>query len=384
MTHKLSRTAQTIRPFLAMEILEAAQELERQGVSIVHLEVGEPDFPLPPPVEEALLRAVKEGHTHYTHSLGIRPLREAIAAHYRTRAGVDVDPERVIVTSGTSGGLVLLMGLLLEPGDEVLLSDPSYACYPQIIAAFGGVARRVPLDRERGFAWDIERVREAITPRTKAIIINSPANPTATIVDRKTLASLASLGVPLLADEIYQGLEYGERAPSLLEVAEEGFVLDGFSKRYAMTGLRIGWIVAPREVVTPLQRLQQNLFICASSIAQHAAVAAIRHGAEAAESMRRIYEERRGLLLEGLERLALPVPAQPRGAYYCLTDARELGGDSLTLARTILSEAHVGVTPGIDFGPAAEGHLRFSFAASDAAIEEGLRRLERWLARRRP
>jgi aspartate/methionine/tyrosine aminotransferase len=375
----LSRSAAATRPFLAMEIMERAQELERAGADIVHLEVGEPDFDVPECVRRAAEEAVRTGKTHYTHSLGLWELRETIAADYRKRYGVTVDPEQVIVTTGTSGGLALLMALLLDPGDEVLLPDPGYACYPNFVRAFHGEPRFFPLAAEDGYRYAAGAIRSRITPRTRALMVNSPANPTAAIQPLPVLAELAGLGVPLISDEIYHGLEYGEPAPSMLQVTDRCFVLDGFSKRYAMTGWRIGWLIAPREYVPALQRLQQNLFICAGSVAQYAGLTALQEGDADVGPMLAEYTERRRLLLAGLERLGFRVPAPPEGAYYVLADARHLGSDSLILARRILEEARVGVTPGIDFGARAEGHLRFSYASARDRIEEGLRRLERWL-----
>ncbi|MBM3459010.1 MAG: pyridoxal phosphate-dependent aminotransferase [Armatimonadetes bacterium] len=364
-----------------MEILERAQELERAGTDIVHLEVGEPDFDCPACVTQAAEAAVRCGKTHYTHSLGNIALRSAISDYYRTRYRVEVDPGRILVTTGSSGALTLLMALLLDPGDSVLLPDPGYACYPNFIRAFHGQPVYFPVDEADGYAYQVAEIAAQRTPRTRAVLVNSPANPTAAIQSRETLRSLVELGIPVISDEIYHGLEYGVRAPSLLEVTDRGFVLDGFSKRYAMTGWRIGWLVAPGECVPALQRLQQNLYICAGSVAQEAALAALR-GAEAdVGRMRAEYDRRRLDLLDGLRRLNLGVAVEPRGAYYVLADARHLDPDSRRLAHRILEEAHVGVAPGVDFGTRAEGRLRFSFAASASRIAEGLDRLEGWLRR---
>jgi len=210
--------------------------------------------------------------------------------------------------------------------------------------------------------------------------VNSPANPTAAVQSRETLSALARLPLPIISDEIYHGLEYGAPAASMLQVTDRCFVLDGFSKRYAMTGWRVGWLVAPPEYAAPLQRLQQNLFICAGSVAQYAGLAALQGADADVERMRAEYAVRREVLLGGLQRLGFGVAAPPMGAYYVLADARHLDGDSVRLARRILEEAHVGVTPGLDFGSEAEGHLRISFASARERIEEGLRRLERWCA----
>ena len=369
-----------MEPFLAMEIMERAQTLESRGIDVVHLEIGEPDFDVPECVRLATNHAVDNGHTHYTHSLGLSELRAAISQHYAKHYETRVDPERILITTGTSGALVLVMSLLLNEGDEVLIPDPGYACYPNFVRAFGGRPRAVPLDAAAGFRYAPSSFENAIGARTRAMICNSPANPTAVIVEREVLARLSELPVPIISDEIYHGLHYGDRPTSILELTDTAYVLDGFSKRFAMTGLRIGWLVAPREAVTTLQKLQQNLFICASSIAQHAALAALSEGLPALDSMRETYAKRRQKLLTGLARLGLRAAAASEGAYYVLADARHLDHDSLRLARRLLEEAHVGVTPGIDFGAQAEGHLRFSFASAQSRIEEGLARLERWLS----
>ncbi len=381
MTVRESRSAAEVTPFLVMEILERAQELERAGVDIVHLEVGEPDFDCPPCVQAAAQAAISAGRTHYTHSLGTLALREEIARYYDRRYGVVVSPARIVVTTGSSGGLTLLMALLLEAGDEILLPDPGYACYPNFVRAFHGVPVFFPLDRSAGFRYDIGTVRRAATVRTRAVMVNSPANPTAAIQSRETLAALAGLGIPVISDEIYHGLEYGEPAATLLAITDSGFVLDGFSKRYAITGWRIGWLVAPEPLVPVLQCLQQNLFICAGSVAQEAALAALRAGDEAVEAMRQEYDRRRGSLLAGLRALGFGLPVEPAGAYYVLADARHLDADSRRLAHRLLEEAHVGVAPGVDFGALAEGHLRFSFASAPGRIELGMGRLSEWLLR---
>lgn len=379
MLPQISASAAAVAPFLAMEIMERAHELERAGADIVHLEVGEPDFDVPPCVREAVAIASRDGCTHYTHSLGLWELRAAISEYYARRYGAQVEPERIIVTTGTSGGLALLMALLLDPGDEVLIPNPGYACYPNFVRAFHGTPTRFEVDAADGYRYDTVRIREAISPRTRALLVNSPANPTAAIQSRETLAALARLPVTIISDEIYHGLEYEAPASSMLEVTDDCFVLDGFSKRYAMTGWRIGWLVAPAAYVPALQRLQQNLFICPPSVAQHAALAAIRSADEDVARMRQAYQQRRDLLTRGLAQLDFGIAAQPQGAYYILARANHLDESSVRLAHRILEEAHVGVTPGLDFGSAAEGHLRFSFASASERIKEGLHRLERWL-----
>ena len=367
-----------------MEIFERSQELERQGIDIVHLEVGEPDFSVPACVDRAISKAVESGHTHYTHSLGRYDLREEVASYYKRRYKVNIDPGRVLVTGGTSGALVLLMALLLEPGDEILLPNPGYACYDNFVLTFHGKPTGYEVPASTGFRYDPELIGKLVNKRSKGILINSPSNPTAAVQDHDTLEEIAALGVPVISDEIYHGLEYGgadARAVSMLEVTDDCFVVDGFSKRHAMTGLRVGWLVAPEDLIAPLQRLQQNLFVCASSLAQTAAIAALREGEEALTAMTEQYKRRREVLYKGLLELGFPIPCKPMGAYYIFARADHLDGDSLRLAKRILEEAHVGVAPGIDFGSRAEGWLRFSFANDLESINEALRRLKKWLPR---
>lgn len=392
----LARRALEMPPFIVMEVLERAQAMEREGRRVIHFEVGEPDFDTPAPIREAAIRALAAGRTHYTHSLGIPELREAIAAHYRGGYGVEVGPERVIVTTGTSAALHLILAALVDPGDEVLITDPGYACYPNFLRAVGGVPVAVPVEEAAGFRLDPAAVVSRLTPRTKAAIVNSPANPTGTVLtagDWRALvdalgAGSAPGGAPpyIISDEIYHGLVYEGRAPSALEFVPDAFVINGFSKLYAMTGWRLGYCIVPEPFVRPIQKLQQNLYICAPSVAQHAALAALTDQREevagAVAEMVATYDRRRRALLAGLERLGLPARARPRGAFYAFVNAAHVDADSYRLAADILDKAGVAVTPGIDFGPRGEGFLRFSYATALDSIEEGLSRLERYLAGR--
>ncbi len=372
--------ARATQPFLAMEVMERAFAMERDGAHIIHLEIGEPDFPPPPAAIEACACALRDGQTRYTDSRGLAELREAIAQDHARRAGVPVDPECVLVTSGTSPAMLLVFSLLVAPGDEVVLGTPHYPCYPNFVRACGGTAVLVPTSAEDGYQLDARAVRRALGPRTRAIVVNSPANPTGAIQSRETLAELAGLGVPIVSDEIYHGLAYdGADCCSALGLGEDVFVLDGFSKRYAMTGFRLGYVIAPPRALRPLQVMQQNFFISASRFVQHAGLAALREGAPTVTAMAAAYAKRRMQLVEGLRALGLGVPVAPRGAFYVFADARAFGGDSLRLAMLLLERGRVGAAPGIDFGEAAEGWLRFCCAASEAAIAEALARLARVL-----
>ena len=365
-----------LEPFLAMEGLERAFEMEAAGRDVVHLEIGEPASAPPPEAIEACSRALLAGQTGYTDSRGLLELREAIAADCARRSGVSPDPSRILVTAGTSPAMLLVFSLLVEPGDEVILPAPVYPCYPNFVRFCGGVPVHVPTRAEDGFAIDPERVAEAVTSRTRAILVNAPANPTGAVQSRDTMHALARLGVPILCDEIYDGLVYDDRhITSGLTLDADAFVFDGFSKRYSMTGFRLGWLVAPEWASRPLQIMHQNFFISASRFVQHAGIAALEHGAAHVARMRDLYQGRRDRLLAGLRELGFVVPAVPGGAFYVLADARRFGGDSLALSATLLERAGVGATPGIDFGETAEGMLRFCYAVDDSAIDEALSRL---------
>ncbi len=369
-----------IRPFLAMEIMERAFAMEREGTDVIHLEIGEPDFPAPASAAKACIAAIESGDTHYTDSRGIEPLRVAIAQDQARRFGVDVDPGRVLVSSGTSPAMLLVFSLLVGPGDEVILGTPHYPCYPSFVRQCGGVPVLVPTDPATGYALDVDAIRRAITPRTRAILTNSPANPTGAIQSAETLQALAQLDLPLVSDEIYDGLVYdGARVTSALQVTQNAYVLDGFSKRYAMTGFRLGYAIVPEASLRPLQIMQQNLFISASAFVQAAGLAVLRDDPDAAGRMVEAYAKRRRLLVDGLRELGFGVPVEPAGAFYVFADARRFGSDSMRLAGTLLARAHVATTPGIDFGAAGEGWLRFSYANSEAAIEQALDRLARVL-----
>jgi aspartate/methionine/tyrosine aminotransferase len=367
--------------FLAMEVLERALELEAQGRDIVQLAIGEPDFPTPAPIVRAGTAALERGRTRYTHSLGIAPLRDAIAARFSKDYDVDLDPERVVVTVGSSSALLLVFAALLDPGDELVVTDPGYPCYPNIARAVGAVPKLVPVRPESGFAYDPDDVRRAVTPATKAIVVNSPSNPTGTLTPPDTMRALCEIGPAVVSDEIYHGLVYEGSAPSILQMDDDAFVVGGFSKRFAMTGWRLGYGIVPKPFLRHVQALQQNLFISASDFAQWAAIDAL-DTIDEAEQMRIEFDARRRYLLGELDRIGLPVPARPQGAFYVFADAGRYERDSLALAMDILERANVAVTPGIDFGPHGEGYLRISYTMSIERMAEGIRRLEQYFGSR--
>ncbi|MBK6811348.1 MAG: pyridoxal phosphate-dependent aminotransferase [Sandaracinaceae bacterium] len=377
---RLSARTREIAPFLAMEVMERGMALARQGHDVIQLGVGEPDFDAPPEAVRAAMDALGRGDTHYTDSRGLRSLREAIARDSEARRGVPTDPDRVLVTLGTSPAILMALQVLVNPGDEVLIPTPHYPCYPNMVIACGGVPVFVPTFAEDGYRIDVDAVARARTPRSKAIFLASPANPTGAVQPRETVEALAALGLPILSDEIYDGLLFdGQSVTSPLGFSADTFVLDGFSKRYAMTGFRLGYLIAPEWASRALQSLQQSQFISATHFVQSAGIAALEHGAPHVAHMRGIYQRRRDVLLAGLRELGLGIPQAPTGAFYILADARHLGADSLATAFRILEQAHVAVGPGRDFGVIAEGHLRFSYATSETQITRALERLARVL-----
>lgn len=375
----ISKKAQEIPPFIVMDVLEKAQELERIGERVIHLEVGEPDFDTPECINEASYRAICDGKTHYTHSLGLIELREAIAEDYWKRYHVNVSPEQILVASGTSPAMLLLFSALLEEGDQVILSNPYYPCYPNIIRFVGGSPIFVDVKEEEGFQYLPEMIEEKLTPRVKGIMINSPSNPTGNVISTERMAEISKFSPFIISDEIYHGLVYEGEAHSILEFTDRAFVINGFSKLYAMTGWRLGYLIAPKEFIRPMQKLQQNLFISASSFSQWGALAGLKQAGRDVERMRQTYDRRRRYLIPRLKGLGFGITVEPTGAFYVLANAKRFSNDSYELAFDILVKAKVGIAPGIDFGSNAEGYLRFCYANSMENIEEGMNRLERYL-----
>ena len=381
-----SRTRE-MTSFIVMDVLERAQELERAGARIIHLEVGEPDFDAPACVKEAVCKALEDGFTHYTHSLGLYDLREAICGYYQKHYQVSVDPERVIVTSGSSPAIFLVFSALLEKQNEVIISDPHYACYPNFIRFVDGKLITIPVYEEDGFQYRPEVIREKITPQTRAVFINSPSNPTGNLLSADRMQQIAELTKCaqrpyIVSDEIYHGLVYEGKAHSILEFSDHAFVLNGFSKQFAMTGLRLGYLIAPKAYIRPMQKLQQNFFISANAMVQRAGIAALKDAGNDIARMQQIYNERRLFMIRRLKELGFGITVEPTGAFYVFANARHVSEDSYKLAFDILEKAHVGVSPGIDFGENGEGYLRFSYANSMENIEEGMERLQKYLTMR--
>ncbi len=380
----VSKRAEVIRPFVVMDVVARAKELAAAGHDIVRLEIGDPDLPTPAMITRAAEAAMESGDTGYTQSAGLPDLRDAISAHYASAYhGVTVDPADIVVTQGTSPAMLLVFGALLDPGDEVIISDPCYPAYPNYVNFLGGVPVPLRVRAEEGFRYRPEEVRAAITPRTRAIMVNSPCNPTGTVLPPEDLAALAAIaeetGVWIVSDEIYHGLDFSGASRSILEFTDRAFVLNGFSKAYAMTGWRLGYLIAPRAFVRPAEKIQQNFFLCANHFVQVAGTVALTEAQGEVAKMRETYDERRRYLVPALrDEVGLRIDAEPTGAFYVFADASAWGTDSLDMSRRILEEAHVSCAPGVDFGPGGEGFLRFSYATSLDRLREGVSRLAAW------
>lgn len=374
---------QDMTSFIVMEVLERAVELEHQGANIIHMEVGEPDFEPSKCVEEAVIKSFKDKKTHYTHSLGTIELRQAIADFYCREYGVKIDSGQVVVTSGSSPAIMMVMMLLAKQNGEVIISNPGYACYKNFALSANLNPVYVNVAAEEGFIYPIDGVKSAISSNTCAIVVNSPMNPTGTLVTEEMFKKLATLNIPIISDEIYHGLVYNGRAHSVLEFTENAFVINGFSKKYAMTGLRLGYIIAPKEYIRALQIMQQNLFICAPSDAQEGALAALicEEAERDVEKRKEIYNERRLYLINRLRNMGFVIETEPNGAFYVFANAKKFTSDTYKFAFDVLENAHVGITPGIDFGSNGEGYIRLSYANSLENIKEGMDRLERFLLR---
>ncbi len=375
----VTKKSSEIPPFIVMEVMEKATAMEREGKNIIHLEVGEPDFDTPECVKEAAIRAIREGKTHYTHSLGLLELREAIAEYYHGKYGVEVNPDQILVTSGTSPAMLLLFMSLLEPHEEVILPNPYYACYPNFVRMVDGKPVFVKVFEEEGFQYRPDEIKPLIGPRTKAIFVNSPANPTGNLTPPERMKALAELGRMVISDEIYHGLVYEGKEHSILEFTQNATVINGFSKLYAMTGWRLGYLIVPPEFVRPLQKMHQNFFISANAFVQWAGIAALKEGRADVTRMKDIYNTRRKYIIPQLRALGFGITVEPTGAFYVLANAKSYTENSFDFAFDILQKAKVGCTPGIDFGTNAEGYLRFSYANSIENIEEAMSRLRSYL-----
>ncbi|OGP90979.1 MAG: aspartate aminotransferase [Deltaproteobacteria bacterium RBG_19FT_COMBO_43_11] len=378
----ISKRADKFTSFIVMDVMAKAEELERKGENIIHLEVGEPDFPTPKVITQAAIDALNNNKTRYTHALGLLELRQAICDFYFKEYSVSITPDQVLVSTGTSPALLFAMLAILDHGDEVIVSNPRYPCYQNFILAAGGKIKEIKTRPEEGFQYRPKDIKKKLSPRTKAILINSPSNPTGIVMTKDQLQSMAEFRKQyIISDEIYHGLVYKDRAHSILEFTDKAFVINGFSKLYAMTGWRLGYCIFPKQFSKVMQRIHQNFMISASGFVQWAGIAALTKAQKDVAEMVKIYDERRQYMLARLRQMGFVIHVEPTGAFYVFADARRFCKDSYKEAFRITEEAKVGVSPGIDFGSGGEGFLRFSYANSLENIKEGLNRLESYLGK---
>ena len=392
-SHSRSRVVATrvddIAPFQVMEVQTAARRIEAAGGNVVHLEIGEPDFPTPEPVLAAAASALRDGGIYYTSALGLPSLREAIAGHYRDAYGVTVDPERVIVTSGASAGLLLVTALLIDRDRGVLLADPSYPCNRHFIRAMEGRAVGIPVGPDTSYQLDGDLIAEHWDAQTAAALIATPSNPTGTVIEREALRRCAEAverrGGTLIVDEIYQGLSYGREPSTVLADYDDAFVVSSFSKYFNMTGWRLGWIVAPQRYVRDLEKLAQNFYISPSALAQRAALACFLPETLAIlETRRREFQARRNFLVPSLRSLGFAIPVTPSGGFFIYADTSGLAADSQRFAGEVLEAAGVAFTSGVDFGiHRAHDHVRIAYTVALPKLADAVARIERFLSSRR-
>ncbi|SDT27591.1 pyridoxal phosphate-dependent aminotransferase [Pseudomonas oryzae] len=390
MAPSFSARSRAIAPFHVMALLARAHELQAAGHDVIHLEIGEPDFTTAEPIVRAGQAALAAGHTRYTAARGLPALREALAGFYARRHGLSIDPERILITPGGSGALLLAAALLVDPGKHWLLADPGYPCNRHFLRLVEGDAQLVPVGPESRYQLTPELIERHWNAGSVGALLASPANPTGTVLSRSELAALSAAlrarGGHLLVDEIYHGLTYGLDAPSVLEVDDEAFVLNSFSKYFGMTGWRLGWLVAPPAAVPELEKLAQNLYISAPTLAQHAALACFEEETLAIlEARRAEFARRRDYLLPALRDLGFTIAVEPQGAFYLYADISAFGGDAQAFCRHFLETEHVAFTPGLDFGHhLADRHVRFAYTQSLPRLEEAVERIARGLQSWRP
>lgn len=391
MSFTYSARSRAIEPFHVMALLQRANELQAAGKDVIHLEIGEPDFTTAEPIMAAARAALDAGETAYTPALGLPPLREAIAGFYQQRYGIALDPNRVVVTPGGSGALLLATALLVDPGKHWLLADPGYPCNRHFLRVVEGGAQLVPVGPESNYQLTADLVQRYWDTDCVGALVASPANPTGTVLSRDELSGLSKAvqerrGV-LLVDEIYHGLTYGLDAPSVLEVDDNAFVLNSFSKYFGMTGWRLGWLIAPEVAVPELEKLAQNLYISAPTLAQHAALACFTPQAQEIFEQRRVeFAARRDYLLPVLRELGFKIDVEPEGAFYLYADITDFGGNSFDFCRYFLEEQHVAFTPGVDFGRhRATEHVRFAYTQPVPRLQQAAERiaagLQEWKTR---
>jgi len=377
------RRIDQIEPFRVMQLLERAKELEAQGKTIIHMEIGEPDFSTPPLVIEAARKRLDTGENFYTPSTGAPELQQALSHWYAQEYGVNVAPGRILITPGTSGAFNLIYAVLLEAGESVLLPDPGYPCQRNFVRLAGGEPVNVPVGPKTRYHLSAEATEREWRDGTRAAVVINPANPTGTLIAESELEAIARTcrqrGGYLISDEIYHGLTYGIKAACALQFDDDAIVVNGFSKRWAMTGWRVGWIIVPEDLIDPARRVMQNIFIAAPTLSQFAAIAAL-DAQDEVDAMRSAYDERRQYLLAELPALGFDIVVEPQGAFYIYANVEKLTDDSRAFCWDLLEKAGVAITPGEDFGSyRASEHLRFSYATSLENLREGMQRIGDYL-----
>lgn len=379
---KISKRAEKIAPFYVMELLEKAKQMEARGENIVHMEVGEPDFPTPGLIKDEAIKAIRENQTFYTHSLGIRELREKIAIHYQESEHVDVSPDRIVITNGSSGAFLLLCAALLEKGRTLGVSDPGYPCYKNFALLVDAGVVSLPVTEDTNYEVTADQINN-LERTPDVLILSNPSNPTGSVYGDEAVSALynavSARGGILVSDEIYKGLAYGQTLRTGLSVSQDIIVVNGFSKTHAMTGWRLGWMVAPEDLVRPIQKVAQNVFISPPSVSQWAAMYAFDVDDDL-QQMRTTYEKRRYFIVPRLRDLGFHIPIVPQGAFYVYAGIERWGIDSMEFVQRAIEEAKVALTPGYDFGSFRAGsHVRFSYANNLEQLREGCDRLEAWL-----
>jgi aspartate/methionine/tyrosine aminotransferase len=380
---RLARRVEGITPFRVVEVMEQAWRVEASGRDVIHLVAGEPDFGTPVPVVEAAARAMEGGHLHYTPTLGVPELRDALVAYYAERLGVDVPRRRVVVTTGASAALLLAFGATVDPGAEVLVTDPGYPCNSNLVKLYGGVPVGVPVDADTGYQPALRSLEEARTDATAGVLIGTPSNPTGAVTPSDALAGIlrwaAGAGLACYVDEVYGELVYDRAPATALAASDDIFVIGSFSKTFGMTGWRLGWLVCPEWATHAVKRLAQNMYISPPTPAQAAGLAALQPaGWEEVARRVEVLRRRRDVIVDGLDSVGFRVPVVPEGAFYAYADCSRLCEDSSELVHRLLHDAGVAVAPGNDFGShRAAQHVRFSYAASLDQIEAALDRMAR-------
>ena len=386
--NRIAQRLAGVAPFHVMELLARARELEAQGRNIVHMEIGEPDFPTAKPICDAGIRVIETGNLFYTPALGLPQLREAIARFYKERYDVTVPASRIIVTSGASGALLLAIAVLIDHGDEVLMADPGYPCNRNFVRMMGGVADEIAVGADTAYQLTPELVAARWTAKTRAVMVASPSNPTGTLMPAPALEKIAALarerGGAMIVDEIYHGLVYENEYTTALSFCDDVFVINSFSKYFNMTGWRLGWMVVPEGYVREFEKLSQNIYLSAPTPSQHAALAAFEPETIAILEERRLeFKARRDFLLPALRDIGFKIPVVPQGAFYIYADCSALCTDSFAFARDLLEQAGVAITPGADFGAnAAERHVRFAYTSAIPVLAEGVKRITEFVRRR--